>query len=157
KLNEAQEKRNASSKQIGQAKAQKDEAKAQALMAEVAGLKDFIQKGEAEEREAEAALKAALAVLPNLALEDVPVGADESANVEYFGPNGSPELAARARPEKPSFSFRPREHYELGEAMGTMDFEVAAKLSGSRFVVLKSHLARLERALGQFMLDIHTT
>jgi seryl-tRNA synthetase len=156
KLNEAQEKRNSASKLIGQARAQKDEAKAQALMAEVAGLKDFIQSGETEEREAEAALKAALEVIPNLALADVPVGPDESANVEYFGPNGSPELAAKARPEKPSFPYRPKEHYELGEAMGNMDFEIAAKLSGSRFVVLKSHLARLERALGQFMLDMHT-
>jgi len=155
RLNEAQEKRNAASKLIGQAKAQKDEAKAQALMAEVADLKDFIQKGEAEERQAEAALKAALEIIPNLPLADVPVGPDESANVEYFGPNGSPELAARARPPKPEFTYKPKEHYELGEAMGTMDFEVAAKLSGSRFVVLKSHLARLERALGQFMLDMH--
>jgi seryl-tRNA synthetase len=155
RLNEAQEKRNAASKLIGQAKAQKDEAKAQALMAEVAGLKDDIQKGEAEEREAEAALKVALEVIPNIALEDVPVGEDETDNVEYFGPNGSPELAAKARPGKPAFSYRAKEHYELGEALGQMDFEIAAKLSGSRFVVLKSHLARLERAIGQFMLNLH--
>ncbi|KKB13647.1 hypothetical protein VE25_00740 [Devosia geojensis] len=155
RLNEAQEKRNAASKLIGQAKAQKDEARAQALMAEVAGLKDDIQKGEAEEREAEAKLKAALEVIPNIALDDVPVGDDETDNVEYFGPNGSPELAAKARPPKPSFAYRPKEHYELGEALGQMDFEIAAKLSGSRFVVLKSHLARLERAIGQFMLNTH--
>ncbi|GLQ57537.1 serine--tRNA ligase [Devosia nitrariae] len=157
RLNEAQEKRNAASKQIGQAKAQKDEARAQALMDEVSSLKEFIQKGEAEEREAEKALREALEVIPNLPLADVPVGEDETDNIEYFGPNGSPELAAKARPPKPAFTYRPKEHYELGEAMGEMDFEVAAKLSGSRFVVLKSHLARLERGIGQFMLDMHVT
>jgi len=156
RLNEAQEKRNASSKLIGQAKAQKDEAKAQALMAEVASLKDAIQSGEAEERAVDAELRDALSVIPNITLDDVPVGKDEHDNVEYFGRNGSPEQAARTRPAKPNLSFAPREHYELGEALGMMDFEGAAKLSGSRFVVLKSQVARLERALGQFMLDLHT-
>ena len=154
-LNEMQEKRNASSKLIGQAKAQKDEARAQALLAEVAGLKDGIQKGEAEERQLEAELKARLLEIPNLPLDEVPTGADEHDNVEYFGRNGSPETAAKARAPKPVFSYKPREHFETGEAMGQMDFEVAAKLSGSRFVVLRSHLARLERAIGQFMLDLH--
>jgi seryl-tRNA synthetase len=157
RLNEAQEKRNTLSKQIGQAKAQKDEAKAQALMAEVATLKDAIPQGEAEERAVEAELRAALSVIPNLVFEDIPDGSDESGNVEYFGRNGSPETAAKARAPKPSFGFAPKEHYELGEAMGLMDFETAAKLSGSRFVVLKGQVARLERALGQFMLDLHTT
>lgn len=157
RLNEAQEKRNALSKQIGQAKAQKDEAKAQELMAEVARLKDFIPNGEAEERAVEAELRAALSVIPNLALEDVPQGNDESDNVEYFGANGTAETAARQRPVKPSFSFAPKEHYEIGVAEKDMDFEVAAKLSGSRFVVLKGQIARLERAIGQFMLDLHTT
>lgn len=157
RLNEAQEKRNALSKQIGQAKAQKDEAKAQELMAEVARLKDFIPTGEAEERAVEAELRAALSVIPNLALEDVPQGDDESDNVEYFGANGTAETAARQRPVKPSFSFAPKEHYEIGVAEKDMDFEVAAKLSGSRFVVLKGQIARLERAIGQFMLDLHTT
>ena len=157
RLNEAQEKRNALSKQIGQAKAQKDEAKAQELMAEVARLKDFIPTGEAEERAVEAELRAALSVIPNLALEDVPQGEDESDNVEYFGANGTAETAARQRPAKPSFSFAPKEHYEIGVAQKEMDFEVAAKLSGSRFVVLKGQIARLERAIGQFMLDLHTT
>ena len=157
RLNEAQEKRNALSKQIGQAKAQKDEARAQDLMAEVARLKDLIPTGEAEERAVEAELRAALSVIPNLALDDVPPGDDENDNVEYFGPNGSAETAARARPAKPSFSFAPKEHYEIGVAEKDMDFEVAAKLSGSRFVVLKGQLARLERAIGQFMLDLHTT
>ncbi|GLQ09814.1 serine--tRNA ligase [Devosia yakushimensis] len=157
RLNEAQEKRNALSKQIGRAKAQKDEAKAQQLMAEVAALKDFIPQGEADERAIEQELRNALSVIPNLAFEDVPDGVDENDNVEYFGPNGSPATAAKARAPKPSFSFAPKEHYEIGEAMGQMDFETAAKLSGSRFVVLKGQVARLERALGQFMLDVHTT
>lgn len=154
-LNELQEKRNASSKLIGQAKAQKDEAKAQSLLAEVAGLKDAIQQGEADERALDAELRARLLEIPNLPLEEVPTGADESGNVEYFGPNGSPATAAKARPGKPDFSFPPREHFETGEALGQMDFEIAAKISGSRFVVLKSQLARLERAIGQFMLDLH--
>ncbi len=154
-VEEAQAKRNALSKQIGQAKAQKDEAKANALMEEVAQLKDAIQAGDAARKEAEDALRQALLVIPNLPLEEVPRGEDESDNVEYFGLNGSPATAAKARPPKPSFSFQPKEHFETGEALGEMDFEVAAKLSGSRFVVLKSHLARLERAIGQFMLDLH--
>ncbi len=154
-VEEAQARRNALSKQIGQAKAQKDEAGAQALMDEVAQLKEAIQSGEAARREAEDKLRSALVVIPNLPLGEVPVGADESDNVEYFGRNGSPATANRDRPEKPAFSFKPREHFETGEALGMMDFEVAAKLSGSRFVVLKSQLARLERAIGQFMLDLH--
>ncbi|KQN73992.1 serine--tRNA ligase [Devosia sp. Leaf64] len=157
RLNEAQEKRNTLSKQIGQAKAQKDEAKAQELMAEVARLKEFIPTGEAEERAVEAELRSAMAVIPNMMLDEVPTGEDESGNVEYFGPNGSAETAARVRPAKPSFSFAPKEHYEIGVATKDMDFEVAAKLSGSRFVILKGQVARLERAIGQFMLDLHTT
>lgn len=157
RLNEAQEKRNSLSKQIGQAKAQKDEAKAAELMAEVARLKDFIPAGEAEERAVEKELRDALSSIPNLPLDDVPTGNDEHDNVEYFGPNGSPETAARARSPKPSFAFAPKEHFDIGVAEKNMDFEVAAKLSGSRFVVLKGQVARLERALGQFMLDLHTT
>jgi seryl-tRNA synthetase len=141
----AQERRNALSREIGQAKAQKDEARASALMAEVAGLKDEVARGEAEVKEIDAALQNALAIIPNTPLADVPVGADEHGNVEY-----------RRHGTKPELSFRPKEHYELGEAMGGMDFEVAAKLSGARFVVLKSEVARLSRALGQFMLDVHT-
>ncbi|MDP1731153.1 MAG: serine--tRNA ligase [Devosia sp.] len=155
-LQEAQEKRNALSRQIGQAKAQKDEAKVQAIMAEVASLKDAIQQGEAAERAVDEELRSLLAGIPNLPSEEAPTGADEHANVEYFGPNGTAATAARARPPKPVFSFKPKEHFETGEALGMMDFEVAAKLSGSRFVVLKGQLARLERALGQFMLDLHT-
>src|SRR5690606_29219722 len=143
------------SKAIGQAKAQKDEARAAALMTEVAGLKDTLPKLEAARREAEEALRKVLLEIPNLPAAGVPVGEGEAENTEYFGPNGSPAQAAKARPARPSFSFKPKEHFETGEAMGQMDFEVAAKLSGSRFVVLKSHLARLERAVGQFMLDLH--
>jgi seryl-tRNA synthetase len=158
RLNEAQEKRNALSKQIGQAKAQKDEAKAAELMAEVASLKDFIPQGEADERAIELELRNALSVIPNLVFEDVPDGTDESGNVEYFGRNGTAETAAKVRAPRPTFSFAPKEHYEIGVAAnGNMDFEIAAKLSGSRFVVLKGQVARLERALGQFMLDLHTT
>jgi seryl-tRNA synthetase len=154
-VEDAQARRNALSKQIGQAKAQKDEAKAQALLDEVAHLKDVVQNGEAARKDAEDKLRNALLIIPNLPLEEVPVGDDESDNVEYFGRNGSPETAAKDRPVKPSFSFAPKEHYQTGEALGMMDFEVAAKLSGARFVVLKSQLARLERAIGQFMLDLH--
>jgi seryl-tRNA synthetase len=154
-VEDAQAKRNALSKDIGIAKAQKDEARAATLMAEVASLKDAIQKGEETRRDADEALRSALLVLPNLPLSDVPVGSDEADNAPYFGPNGSAETAAKTRPPKPAFGFAPREHYELGEAMGGMDFEAAARLSGSRFVVLKHDLARLERAIGQFMLDLH--
>lgn len=144
-LNEAQEKRNSSSKLIGQAKAQKDEAKAAELMSEVADLKAKVQKGEEDEREQTQALNDIMAVLPNILRDDVPDGADETENVE------------RSRYSEPTkFNFAPKEHYELGEALDEMDFETAAKLAGSRFVVLRGQLARLERALGQFMLDLHT-
>src|SRR5690606_33630786 len=143
-------------RQIGQAKAQKDEARAAELMAEVSRLKEFIPAGEAEERAVEKELRDALAALPNMPLEDVPEGDDESGNVEYFGPNVPAETAARLRPPKPVFAFAPKEHFEIGIAEKDMDFEIAARLSGSRFVVLKGQLARLERALGQFMLDLHT-
>src|SRR5215210_6224063 len=141
----AQERRNALSKEIGQAKAKKDEARAQALMAEVAGLKETAPQLEAAEREANAALDKALGEIPNLPNPEVPVGNDEHGNVE------------RSRFGNPRNFAAPKEHFELGEAMRLMDFETAAKLSGSRFVVLKGQLARLERALGQFMVDLHTT
>jgi seryl-tRNA synthetase len=156
RLEEAQAARNAFSKQIGQAKAQKDEAKATQLMDQVAHLKDVIQQGEDERRGAEDKLRQALLVMPNLPKDEVPAGEDESDNVEYYGPNGNAATAARARPPKPSFSFKPKEHFETGEALGMMDFETAAKISGARFTILKSGLARMERALGQFMLDMHT-
>lgn len=155
RLEEAQASRNALSKQIGQAKAQRDEAKAAMLMDDVGKLKDSIQAGEDERRKADEALRQALLIMPNLPKDDVPAGEDESDNVEYFGPNGNAATAAKVRPARPSFSFKPKEHYETGEALGMMDFEAAAKISGSRFVVLKSQLARMERAIGQFMLDLH--
>jgi seryl-tRNA synthetase len=143
RLQEAQERRNAASKEIGKAKAQKDDATAQRLMAEVAALKDDLPKLEDEQRSLDKAVEDALAVIPNVPLDDVPVG-DETANAKY-----------RDWGTKPTFNSA-REHFELGEALGMMDFATAAKISGSRFVVLKAGLARMERALGQFMLDLHT-
>ncbi len=157
RLEEAQAARNAFSKQIGQAKAQKDEAKASQLMDQVAHLKDAIQQGEDERRAADEKLRQALLIMPNVPKDEVPAGEDESDNVEYYGPNGNAATAAKARPPKPSFSFKPKEHFETGEALGMMDFEAGAKISGARFTVLKSGLARMERALGQFMIDMHTT
>jgi seryl-tRNA synthetase len=147
RLQEAQARRNAASKEIGKAKAAKDEPKAQALMAEVAALKDELAKGEDEQRAADKALHDALSVIPNLPLEEVPVGKDEHDNKEVRKVGAPPKLA---------WTNKPLQHFEIGERLGLMDFETAAKLSGARFVVLKGMLARLERALGAFMLDIHT-
>jgi seryl-tRNA synthetase len=146
KAEQAQARRNAASKEIGAAKKSKDEVAAQTLMAEVADLKERMPALEAEEKQASAALEQALAEIPNLPLDEVPDGKDEHDNVEHhrFG-------------AKRNYAFTPKQHFELGEALGQMDFETAAKLSGGRFVVLKSGLARMERALGQFMLDVHTT
>jgi seryl-tRNA synthetase len=146
RLQTQQARRNEASKLIGQAKAKKDEAGAAALMAEVAGLKEAIQQGEAEQRQMEEGLRAALAVIPNLPAADVPEGADESANLP---------VAGRAFGAPPVIE-NPKQHFEIGEALGLMDFERAAKVSGARFVYLKGDLARLERALANFMLDIHT-
>jgi seryl-tRNA synthetase len=142
---QAQARRNAASKEIGQAKAKKDEATAQKLMAEVNELKTTLPQLEADAKAAEEALNKVLATIPNLPLDEVPDGADETGNVEHhkFG-------------AKRDYAFAPKQHFELGEALGLMDFETAAKLSGARFVVLKGALARMERALGQFMLDVHT-
>ena len=145
KLQEAQEERNRASKEIGKAKGSGDEAAAQKAIEEVAKLKSFLQSGEEEGKALSQAVTDALAVLPNLPHDDVPDGADEADNVEV-----------RKAGEKPVFTFEPKEHFELGEALGQMDFEAAAKISGSRFAVLKGGIARLERALGQFMLDLHT-
>jgi seryl-tRNA synthetase len=145
KAEQAQARRNAASKEIGEAKKAKDEGRAQALMAEVAELKALIPALEAEEKAATQELDEALGQIPNLPLDEVPDGADERGNVEHhrFG-------------AKRDYPFSPKQHFELGEALGQMDFETAAKLSGSRFVVLKKGLARMERALGQFMLDLQT-
>ena len=146
KAEAAQARRNAASKEIGEAKKKKDEAKAKELMAEVAVLKDSIPQMEADEKSASKVLGDALAEIPNLPLDEVPDGKDEKDNVEHhhFG-------------AKRNYAFTPKQHFELGEALGQMDFEAAAKLSGARFVVLKKGLARLERALGQFFLDVHTS
>jgi seryl-tRNA synthetase len=145
KLQTLQERRNAVSKEVGDAKKTKNEARASKLMAEVATLKADVPKLELEQRDADTALNTALAEIPNVPFDDVPDGKDASANVERhrFG------KAAK-------FDFEPKLHFELGGALGLMDFETAAKLSGTRFVVLKGSVARLERALSQFFLDVHT-
>ena len=141
---QAQARRNEASKAIGAAKAQKDEAQASALMAEVASLKARMVTLDDKERTLGAALNDALAALPNLPAADVPAGEDETGNVE-LSRWGTP-LA---------FDFTPKEHAELGPALG-LDFETGAKLSGARFTFLRGQMARLQRALGQFMLDTQT-
>ncbi|HEY1473880.1 MAG TPA: serine--tRNA ligase [Pseudolabrys sp.] len=145
KSEQAQARRNAASKEIGEAKKKKDEATAQKLMAEVNELKTALPALEAEQKKLGEELDKELAQIPNTPLEEVPDGTDEHGNVEHhlFG-------------KKRDYAFKPKQHFELGEALGMMDFELAAKLSGARFVVLQKGLARMERALGQFMLDLHT-
>ena len=142
-LQEIQQRRNELSKEIGQAKS--SGADASAAIAEVGGLKDAMRASEDEERAAAETLQTLLAGLPNLPAEGVPVGADEADNVEVRR-WGNPR----------NFPFTPKEHDEVGEALGQMDFDIAAELSGSRFVVLTDQLARLEKALALFMLDMHT-
>ena len=143
----AQERRNAASKEIGAAMKAKDSALAEKLKQEVADLKSSMGEIEAQERAAIAALETELAAIPNRPLPEVPLGADENDNVEV-----------RKVGDKPVFpeNFKPKEHFEIGESLRLMDFEAAARMSGARFVVLKGKLARLERALEQFMLDLHT-
>jgi len=136
-----QTRRNEASKEIGKAKAAREEDKAQALMAEVAGIKDRMTDLEAEAAEAGRALDAALAALPNLPADDVPQGDDESGNVE---------LKRWGTPR--AFDFAPRDHADIGPALG-LDFESGALLSGARFTALRGQAARLHRALGQYMLD----
>jgi seryl-tRNA synthetase len=147
-LQAAQERRNAISKQIGVAMARKDSVAADDYRAEVAGIKATMPELEAAEREAGAALDFELAAIPNLPLADTPEGKDESDNVEVRRHGSVPDF-----PE----GFEPEEHFQIGERLGLMDFDAAAKMSGARFVVLKGALARLERALEQFMLDLHTS
>ena len=147
KLQEAQSRRNAASKEIGKAKAAKDDATAGQLMAEVAEAKAFIQTGEEKERALDKALADKLAVIPNLPLAEVPDGADE---------HGNKEVRRVGEPTRFTWTNKPKQHFEIGEALGLMDFESARKISGARFVVLRGALARLERALMQFMLDLHT-
>ena len=142
---EAEQARNAKSKEIGKAKAAKDEALAQTLMADVAAAKQTIEDAGRQEADATRDRDDLLARLPNVPLEDVPQGADEHGNVVQRTV-GTPR----------QFNYVPKDHADIGEKMGLMDFEAAARMSGSRFVVLKGQLARLERSLAAFMLDIQT-
>ncbi|MSP51722.1 MAG: serine--tRNA ligase [Alphaproteobacteria bacterium] len=142
-MQQAQARRNQASKEIGQAKAKGGDAAA--LMAEVASLKQRIKQCEEDARRTETEIFDLLSRIPNLAALDVQIGADESANQEIRRV-GTPR----------TFDFTAKEHFELGETLGLMDFAAAARMSGARFVVLKGALARLERALGAFMLDLHT-
>src|SRR5438876_9034463 len=137
--------RNSASKEIGDAKKAKDDTRASKLMAEVAELKTILPQLELAAKTADEELAAALAEIPNLPLDEVPDGVDERGNVQRH-------IFAAPR----DYAFTPKPHDDLGGAPGAMDFETAAKLSGARFVVLKKGLARLERAIGQFMLDLHT-
>lgn len=139
-----QARRKALSQQIGIAKRKGEPA--DTLMAEVAALEDSLKKGEAEAARLDEELTHRLEVLPNLPFDEVPEGTDEHGNVEI-----------RRHGNQRNFGFTPKDHVALGEATGEMDFAAAVKISGSRFVFLKAHLARLERALAQFMLDLHTT
>ncbi|MEY2759412.1 MAG: hypothetical protein RIR33_3190, partial [Pseudomonadota bacterium] len=142
---EAEQARNAKSKEIGKAKASKDEALAQSLMAEVAAAKQTIEDAGKDEADATRDRDDLLARLPNVPFEDVPQGADEHGNVEV-----------RRHGDPRKFNYAPKDHADIGEKLGLMDFEAATRMSGARFVVLKGQLARLERALTQFMLDIQT-
>ncbi len=140
----AQAERNAASRDVGAAKGRGDAAEFERLRALVAAKKDEIARLDADAKAADEALAAELMLLPNAPLDEVPDGPDESGNVE------------RRRWGAPrNFAFNARQHYEIGEAMGLMDFETAARLSGARFVVLKGAMIRLHRALAQFMLDTH--
>lgn len=145
RLQEAQTRRNTASKAIGQAKAAKDEAEAARLIDEVATLKADIQRDEEAERAISAKLDAELAAIPNTVLPDVPEGEDEDSNLEL-----------RRVGTPPDFPFAATDHVAIGEAIGGLDVEAAGKIAGSRFTILSGPLARLERALGQFMIDLHT-
>jgi seryl-tRNA synthetase len=145
KLQDAQSRRNALSKEVGEAMKAGDKPRAESLKAEVAGLKDFITSGEEVERQLNQALNDALSVIPNIPHEDTPIGTDETGNIEV-----------RRWGNVPKFAYEARQHFEIGEWLKQMDFEVAAKMSGARFVVTKGQLAKLERALAQYMLDTHT-
>jgi seryl-tRNA synthetase len=145
KSEQMQARRNAASKEIGDAKKAKDDARASALMAEVAELKTTMPELEAAAKAADDELGKELAAIPNLPLDEVPEGVDEHGNVQRH-------VFGKIR----NYAFAPKPHDDIGGALGLMDFEAAAKLSGARFVVLKKGLARLERAIGQFMLDLHS-
>jgi len=143
RFQELQQKRNELSRQIGAGKKKGEDTAA--LEAEVTALKDALAAAEREEQAVGEDIEAPLAGLPNRPAADVPDGADETANVELRR-HGSPR----------NYPFEPKQHFEIGEALGLMDFERASVISGARFVVLKGALARLERALAAFMLDLHT-
>jgi seryl-tRNA synthetase len=142
RIQEEQSQRNRLSREVGEAKRQRDEAGAAALMERVAALKDLLKDGEERLREAQARLDGLLAGFPNVLAGDVPDGPDESHN-----------RVERSWGEPRRFNYPPQQHDELGARLG-MDFAAAAKLSGSRFVVLRRDLPRLERALAAFMLDL---
>lgn len=144
RVQEAQQRRNTASKEIGAAMGKGEIELAEKLKLEVADLKAFLSEAEETERTLDHELRQALSAIPNLPLDDVPVGEDENDNVVY-----------RVSGEKPVFDFEAKEHFEIDAIEADMDFEQAAKLAGARFVVLKSQVARLERAIGQFMLDLH--
>jgi seryl-tRNA synthetase len=143
RMQEIQNRRNTASKEVGQRKAKGEDA--DDLIAEVQSLKDGLAKAEEEERLLAETLDALLAGLPNIPYEDVPHGGGEEENVEV-----------RRVGEPVAKDFAPKEHFDLGEALGLMDFETAATMSGARFVLLRGALARLERAIASFMLDTHT-
>jgi seryl-tRNA synthetase len=145
RLQEMQQRRNSASKEIGAAMKEGRGDAAETLKAEVSGLKAEMDAVESEEREASVALNEILVTLPNVLDEVVPTGSDEADNEEL-----------RVAGTPPAFPFLAKPHFELGEALGLMDFETAAEISGSRFVILKGALARMERALADFMLDVQT-
>ena len=144
RLQEEQALRNRLSREVGEAKRARDETRAALLMDQVASLKDGLKEGEERQRELQARLDSILATLPNVLADEVPDGPDETHN-----------RVERTVGEPRSFEFQPLQHDELGAPLG-LDLAAGAKLSGARFVVLRGALARLERALGNFMLDLHT-
>lgn len=143
-LNDLQERRNAASKQIGAAKAKGDEDEFNRLRADVEAIKQQMPVAEVEQKKKQDAIRDILSGIPNIPADDVPEGKDEDANVE---------LRTWGEPNR---SNSAKEHFDIGEALGQMDFETAANMSGARFVLLKGQLARLERAIANFMLDLHT-
>ncbi len=145
RLQDSQNRRNALSRDVGAAMKAGDKDKAEAIKAEVGSLKDMLIAGEEEERVLIAQLNDALAAIPNIPLDEAPDGADEHGNIEV-----------RRWGEQPRMNFEPIQHFDIGETLKLMDFEAAGKMSGARFVVTKGKLAKLERALAQYMLDTQT-
>jgi seryl-tRNA synthetase len=142
-LQTLQARRNEASKEIGKLK--REGGNADAVVAEIARIKERVPALEAEDKALGEELERLLAIIPNLPAADVPDGKDEEANA-----------CIRTVGERRNFAFTPKEHFDIGEGLGLMDFEAASRLSGARFVVLRGALARMERALAAFMLDIHT-